>query len=281
MKLGRQRTFKATIIRTGDSAYYSRLTNLYSSNLAFHFKMDDTTGVTCIDSIAGANGTHHNTAGVLDGVMLNQSGYSSERATQYDGITGYTVISSASLKNLIDTQEFTAMGIAWPTNAEVWTSGDTYGRFVNIKRDANNYVRIGRYGKLGKIAFDTKMGGIQKIEVYTIGLDTEPFHWVYTVSATGDLVRVYVNGVPISSGMGGLGVWSAGATASHLSAELIDPISNKWEGYQQHISFFDKALSSTEIANATADFFSSSVIGSDNSISVDGNYNGFPGMTEV
>lgn len=77
------------------------------------------------------------------------------------------------------------------------------------------------------------------------------FHWVLTwdanAGATGE-ARAYIDSVQIGSVMENLGVWAGVINRALIGSFNLTP-TNVWDGYTQHVSIFDRALTPGEVRN--------------------------------
>lgn len=194
-----------------------------------HWKLDDGTGLTAIDSEGGHDGTLFNNptwvTGVLDGAL------------DFDGSDDYIRVPHDD--KLILTDAFTLS--AWVT------ANNTFGyhTIINKGTSGNNQdYWFGIWGNWLTLGFYTG-GGFQYVEAQMTSWNpAQPTHFTATFDNAADTVNLYVNG-----------------TLLHTATQTFEPLpgtedlvigqsqlSERWNGMLDDIRIYDRVLSPEEIA---------------------------------
>lgn len=199
-----------------------------------HWKLDDASGITAIDSEGGHDGTLTNGpnwgTGQLDGAL------------DFDGSNDYINVPHSADLSLTNVMSFTA-----------WVNASSYGpRYKTIisKDDGgsgSNYY-FGTWRR--ELEFGFWSGGFFR-SVFTNGLNLQTDTWYHlaaTFDDTANEVLLYVNGIQVHSG-------SLTFSPTVVSADLTignSPDGEYWDGLLDDVRLYNSVLPTSEIADLYA-----------------------------
>lgn len=200
--------------------------------LIAHWKFNETTGSTAVDSAGGHDGImvsgSWTPAGVIDGALH---------------FSGNSYVSVPHDDVLILNNQFTLS--AWATS----NSTENYHTIINKGTSGNNQdYWFGLWGNYLTLGFYTN-GGLQKVEVQMPDwVPTEPTHFAATFDNTTNTVKLYKNGVLLLSE----------TTAYEPPAgneDLIigrNPLNENWNGMLDDVRIYDRVLDAGEISELSS-----------------------------
>jgi hypothetical protein len=196
-----------------------------------HWKFDETSGTTAVDSVGGHDGTLNNgpvwSTGQINGAL------------NLDGNNDAIRVTHADTLSLTDTMTF----IAW-VNASSF--GSTYQTIIakDAGGGASNYW-FGTWQQ--ELDFGFFAGGFYR-EVFTSGLNLQPGTWYQLAASfdnTTDQVVLYVDGVQVHSA-------TLAFSPSAVTADLAigrSPDGEYWRGLLDDVRIYDSVLPASEIAD--------------------------------
>ncbi len=198
---------------------------------AAHWKLDETTGTTAVDSVGGHDGTLINgpvwSAGQVDG------------AVNFNGSSDYINVPHADTLSLTDTMTFTA-----------WVNASSYGGSYQtiVAKDASGTGSNYYFGsRQQELVFGFFSGSVFR-EVFTSELNLQAGTW-YQLAASfdnvTDEVRLYLDGAQVHSGTL---AFSPTAVTADLSIGR-SPIGEYWPGLLDDVRLYDSVLPAGEIAD--------------------------------
>jgi len=204
------------------------------SGPAAHWKLDDGSGLTAVDSVGGHDGALINgpawSAGQIDGAL------------NFNGSSDYINVPHADTLSLTDTMTFTA-----------WVNASSYGGAYQaiVAKDGSGTGSNYYFGsRQQELVFGFFSAGVFR-EVFSSGLNLQAGTW-YQLAASFDNaideVRLYVDGVQVQSGTL---AFSPTAVTADLSIGR-SPDGEYWPGLLDDIRLYDSVLPASEIADLYA-----------------------------
>ena len=200
-----------------------------------YFALDDVSGTTVIESVAGDNGT-------ASGVTWEAAGLGDgHTAATFDGVNDYITAYTAGMGAAFDETTGTIMmwlmpsGASWPENTYPLRLGPDSSNEILIKTLAGE--EIGMY----YIA-----GGTTKYVPFAPP-DTNWVHIAATWDTSADEFKAYMNGVQQGETQTSLGTWAGALTYAFIGAVNGTP-SGPFPGYIAGVGLFDAVLSEGQIA---------------------------------
>jgi Tfp pilus assembly protein PilX len=196
-----------------------------------HWKLDETSGTTAVDSVGGHDGTLNNgpvwSTGQIDGAL------------DFDGSNDAIRVTHADTLSLTETMTFTA-----------WVNASSFGSTYQtiIAKDGggggSNYY-FGTWQQ--ELVFGFFSGGFFR-EVFTSGLNLQPGTWYHLAASFNNsmnLVLLYLDGVPVQKGEL---TFSPTAVTADLSIGR-SPDGEYWRGLLDDVRIYDSVLPASEIAD--------------------------------
>ncbi len=196
-----------------------------------HWKLDEVSGTTAVDSVGGHDGTLTNgpvwVTGQIDGAL------------RFDGSNDYINVPHDDTLSLTETMTF----VAW---VNVPLFGPSYKVIINKDAggaDSNFWFGTWRQ----ELEFGFYSGGAF-YSVYTTGLSLQTGIW-YQLAASfdnaSDQVRLYVNGTEVHTG-------TLTQSPSAVSADVVigwSPDGEYWRGLLDDVRIYDSVFPASEIAD--------------------------------
>ncbi|MCU7870564.1 MAG: DNRLRE domain-containing protein [Candidatus Thiodiazotropha sp. (ex Lucinoma borealis)] len=201
-----------------------------------HWELDETSGITAVDSAGGHDGTLNNgpvwTAGQIGGAL------------DFDGNNDAIRVPHADSLSLTDTMTFIA-----------WVNASSYGSSYQTIISKDDGVSPGSNFWFGtwqqELVFGFFANGSFR-EVFPTGLNLQAGTW-YQLAASFDnatnTVRLYVDGAEVHSG-------AIAFSPSALTADVAigrSPIGEYWRGLLDDVRIYDSVLPASEIAELYAE----------------------------
>jgi hypothetical protein len=202
-----------------------------------HWKLDETSGLTAVDSVGGHDGTLESgptwTTGEVDGAL------------DFDGSNDHVAVPHSSKLDL--SGEFTIS--TWFQADSLGDNWDPYRTFLGKYPNSStaNYW-FGTWGD--ELAFGFYAGGSFHA-VYSTGLGLQPGRWYHaTVIFTdaGNAAKLYIDGVGIAKG-------EITASPPPNTGDVVigqTAVGERWDGQLDDIRIYDELLTDAEIAALTA-----------------------------
>lgn len=177
--------------------YFQRVRGMFGSNVIAYWQLNETTGVTAFDSSGnGRNGAYRNTAGVLNGVTLGQTGIGDGKTSvAFDGVNGYCNIYSAGLASAFNGAEGSVL--FWLKGATGVFSDGVLRRIFDLRSDINNRV-LAEKTALNVFNLEYIAGGTQRLQA-VIPDTTNWMSLAITWSVAANEVKFYKNGAQVGS----------------------------------------------------------------------------------
>lgn len=232
--------------------YSRKVKALDYQHLIGYWPLSEQVGVTAYDEGgSGLHGTYRNTAGVLNGVTLENAGIGDGRtAAGFDGTNGYCNIYSAALNAAFNNAEGTVAGWMQVSGSGVWTDGANRTPIV-LRADANNVVQLLKSSASNTFQFFYVAGGTSKSVSKASFSPTAWQHVALTWSKSGDALKAYVNGVQEGATQTGLGTWSGAlaSTACNIGCRINTTPDQPWSGNGGGWALWSTPLSAAQIAD--------------------------------
>ena len=237
---------KMLMMVMGTSSYRKKIMGMFGSSLTAFWPLNEISGGTATDIVAGLNGTYTN-------CTLNQAGIrSGEKSVLFDGTTSFINIYSAGLNAALD-GEFSFAVWAKVSGAGVWLDGVARYLF-NVYVDANNRFFVSKSitnNVLTLVGLSGGAGG--QIDVTSFN-STGWFCVCVTGSASNNRIKAYLNGAQV--GVDKLcGAWTGAisATNTNIGANTNAP-TGVFSGYLSNMMIFNRELTPTEVASVSNPF---------------------------
>lgn len=203
----------------------------FATNLAGHWKFNESSGNAADSSGNGTTLTNNNTATFTAGKLSNAATLASASSQSFSVATNAS-ISTVSDKSfsLQAWAKFTDLSVIRPIVQLGWDDG--YGQFILYYNQGNNDWRV-----------QMANGSAQVVEGTTTPGTGSWFHFVFTYDAASDGLKLYVNnGTPATASYAGgnvtnSGSFKVGAGVSQFMAGQIDDVA----------LWVNRVLSSTEV----------------------------------
>jgi hypothetical protein len=214
--------------------YEQKLRSLFGSSLVGLWPCSETSGVTAYDQSGNArDGTYRNSAGVLTGITLGQTGIGTGKpAPLFDGNSGYVNVYSTGVRDNFSSQ--TGMIFMWykARAASVWSDGVGRG-MLTFGAAGSNQVYINKNSSNSSIFANYKAANASRTVIFNVAADTLWHSVALTWNVASNRVRAYLDGV--QQGVDGTipGVWSGtiGANFCNLAADISRTAGGMWDGY--------------------------------------------------
>jgi len=234
------------IVPPVNTSLASKILAVQAANRIAYWKLDEASGTSAVDSSpTGANGVYTST------FTLDQNGVGDgSRSTLFAGGR----VSLATNLGLIDTaignkSAGTIFVACQVTNIGVWTDATIRGIF-HIGTDANNHIFINKNNTSNQVILSHRAGGTVKT-VSSVSLSFVTFFTVcLTWDKAADQVIGYINGIPQSAPLTGLGTY-VGTLGSGFSAiaDSSSSGSQPYAGWLSHVVLWKVALTPAEVAS--------------------------------
>lgn len=221
---------------------------LYASKIKallpiIYLPLSELSGSVAYDATINArNGTYSNVT-LLAAPLIGKSS-----SARFNGTSSFCNFHSAAFEAAWNGAEFTIEGWAQVASSGVWT--DAASRcLIRIRRSASSdRVDIVKSTVNNQLDFIYIAGGTTKSYTHASFSPILPFHIAITVSASADQVKVYVNGIQVSSTLTGLGVWGGTLDSTQCCLGSVSTAGNTvWSGTQGHWAIWNRALTASEI----------------------------------
>lgn len=223
---------------------YSQIVqNTARANLLAYWPMAEASGVVALDESGNSR------PGAYTAVTLGSAGIGDGRtAASFDGSTSYNNVYTASLAGAFSGAEGSFSIWGKVASAGVWTDGINR-RMILFQVDANNRVGINKAVANNEIDILYVAGGTSKSAGVTSFSPTGFFQIGLTWSASGDAVKLYVNGVQSGSTLTGLGIF---AGALSLTQTIIGSLNTGaaaqvWSGLMADAAVWNTPLTSAQM----------------------------------
>lgn len=218
-----------------------------AANLLAYWAQAEGSGSVSLD--ASGNGR----VGAYTGVTLGAAGIGDGRTSaSFDGATSFNNIYSASFFAALNGAEGTISSWARVSGAGVWTDGTARRVYRVATATAGNRIELYRTTTNNQMELDYVAGGVAKGVQISMS-PTVFFHFAVTWSASGDAVKIYMNGVQQGATMTGLGVWAGtdSTTQNVIGASTTAPLS-VWSGTIAHVAIWNTPLSAAQVLTLAA-----------------------------
>lgn len=222
----------------GIPTYEEMVLSTDPDSIVGYWPLSDESGSTAVDVKNALNGTYSNFT--LNQTVIDVNGKK---------ITAPTTTNTAAYLALPaltgwDGQEGAVMGWFRVNGAANWATGTRY--FWWLRADNNNYIRAYQNGDR-TIIFDYKAGGTTVTYTATNVYHADWFHVAMVWSKAGDYVKIYINGVLLTT-LTGLGTWAGTPGVSNRNiGQFAVASTNAWRGAMAHIQIRNAPLSGTLI----------------------------------
>jgi hypothetical protein len=238
-----KRLHKALLMPWANKVNYTQIVQqIAPANLIAYWVMGEPSGSAALDS--SGNGR----VGAYTAVMLGATGIGDgNTAASFDGSTSFNNIFSASFFAALNGSEGTISSWARVSAAGVWTDGTSRRVYRVATATAGNRIELYRTVTNNQMELDYVAGNTAKGVQITMS-PTGFSHFAVTWSASGDAVKIYMNGVQQGATLTGLGVWAgtAAATQNVIGANITTPLS-VWSGMIAHVAVWTTPLSAAQI----------------------------------
>jgi hypothetical protein len=208
-----------------------------------YWPLNESSGAVAYDiSGNGYNGAH-------TGVTLGQTGIGDGNTCPlFDGTNDFTNVYTTGFRDAFNGAEGTLQAWARVFNVGVWTDGLNARRIVNLRVDADNFIRI-RKSANNTIIYEYKAGGTTENQSKSSMTTTDWFHVAVTWSVSADAVTYYYDGAQEGTPDATLGTWvgDLASTQNAIGAATTTP-DNPWHGYLAHCAVWTSVLTPTQIA---------------------------------
>jgi hypothetical protein len=191
--------------------------------------------------------------GAYTAVTLGAAGIGDGRTSaSYDGSTSFCNVHSAGLAAAFNGAEGTAAAWCRVSAAGVWTDATARRVFRLASATVGNRLEVYRTATNNQIEMDYVAGGTAKGATMTLS-PTTFFHVAITWSASGDAVKLYLNGVQQGATLTGLGIWAGtfSTTGNVIGANITTPLS-VWSGTIAHVAVWASVLTGAQVASLAA-----------------------------
>ena len=242
--------------------YATKLAAIAPSNLYGYWPMQDSNSTIVDLSGNGYNGAYNGT------VIRQSSGWSNnQKSVLYDGSTGVANVYSTTFKNNFSPAEM-SISMWIKTDTSFWNS-ITSRYLCNFQVDANNYLSFYHYGNApgtnGLVAINYKAGGTLKAFQWEIATTsghgpltrTGWDNWGFSLSASNNRIRGFLNGYQYDLDATGLGTWSGGnltSTKALFCGFNVGSSQLSFNGNMAHVAIWNKELTYdnwNDVANAS------------------------------
>ena len=242
---GRNRQFGIPLGLLSGGTYAQQLLYIDRANLVAGWDQSETSGTVAADSSGnGLNATY------AASIALNAATFpDGTPAPLFDATADVITLPVAGLDAPFDPTVGTLLIWLKVRAASVWTDGVSRVAF-ELGADASNRIYFNKPTNANRFDMFYVAGGTSKQVVQTSFSPTTWTCFAITWNKANDQVKMYSNGVQVSSTLTGLGVWS-GALSSNFSA--IGNFSsaggaNFWDGYSKYAKLWKSELTAAQIA---------------------------------
>lgn len=212
---------------------------LESAGPTHYWRLGESSGTTCRDSVGSANGSF------VNGVMLCAAGAivgDNDTATTYNGNNQYVSIPSINPFGSAMTM------MAWVRGDNV----DLYDRWVLSKISGGSvnrvYWALGVLGASGSNRLACRVKTSNKTTTLQASVALAKQEWVFVAAVyTGQHIILYQNGVEVAR-IAETGSIQTSSASTTIGSTTHQPTGNPWSGGIDEVAMFFKALSASQIA---------------------------------
>lgn len=225
-------------------SYITQMRQIFGTAIVAYVPLIETNGAVARD--AGTNGCNGAYAGGV--TLANTSLLGLPAPLIVPATNGRINWYSAALNTAFSRTELTFMAWLKVRDATVWTDGQVRN-VLYLAVNADNNLDIRKLNTDNSFRATYRAGAVSKNVSITFS-STAWFHMALTASVVADQVKMFINGVQVSTTQTVLGAWAAGALdAAGVTLASQGAATKHWDGWIAHATLLNRVATDTELGS--------------------------------